>query len=228
MRLLDYIRHVKPDYVADWYHELICEELERAVKQRSSLLVSAPPGSGKTELISILFPSWLIEEDAMTNLISLSNSDSLARLASGNILRIVRSEAFREICPIELDKETEATFTVTGNNGRPTLHSAGIMGQLTGSRAHVIIADDLVKNLADAYSETIRERTWLQFQSCAETRLYPQGIVVSIGTRWHLDDWIGRAIKRARENEFARQYTFINLSATNNGHEAYIERTYER
>src|SRR5205823_11830319 len=38
-------------------------------------------------------------------------------------------------------------FQVKGNDGRPTLHSAGINGQLTGHRAKLLIFDDLIKSL---------------------------------------------------------------------------------
>ena len=137
MKLFDFIKHVKPSYVADWAHSRMIELIERAVSEQFDVLVSAPPGSGKTELFSILLPSWLIAEDAGTHIISLANSDGLSRMASGNILRMIQSPAFQEIAPLSLDKATEQTFLVAGNDGRPTLHAAGINGQLTGHRAKV-------------------------------------------------------------------------------------------
>ena len=53
----------------------------------TNLLISTPPGSGKTELISILFPSYIFAHRPPAHVIALANSDSLARLASGNVLR---------------------------------------------------------------------------------------------------------------------------------------------
>lgn len=217
MRLKEYIKHIKPSYTFDWFHDAIIAELEG----KDNLLVSTPPGHGKTELISILFPSWLIAEDTSTHIISLANSDSLSRMAAGNILRIVQSPQFQEICPIELDKASEQTFQVKGNDGRPTLHSAGINGQLTGHRAKFLIFDDLIKSLAEAYSDTVRERTWSNFNSAAETRLLPESRIVGISTRWHLADPHGMLIKRAQENPLSRQLTYLNLAATNAGTQSY-------
>ena len=222
MRLLDFIRHVKPNYQPDWYHARSIELIERAVAEQFDVLVSAPPGSGKTELFSILLPSWLIAEDTGTHLISLANSDGLSRMAAGNILRIVQSPQFQEVCPLELDKATEQTFLVAGNDGRPTLHAAGINGQLTGHRARFIVYDDLTKSLADAYSETVRERVWSNFNSCAETRLLPNGRIFGIQTRWALDDIHGRLIRRALDNESSRQFVYANFAATNNGTQSYV------
>jgi predicted phage terminase large subunit-like protein len=230
MFLADFIRKVKPNYVTDWYHELMISMLEKAVAEGRDVLCSGPPGCGKTELFGILFPSWLIAETPQTHIISLANSDGLSRMAAGNILRIVQSPAFQEIQPIELDKATEQTFLVHGNDGRPTLHSAGIKGQLSGHRANFLCYDDLTKSLSDAYSETIRERIWADFNSCAETRLLPTGRIFGIQTRWSLDDVHGRLVRRALDNPNARQFLYLNLAARNDGSQSYIidTRTHEQ
>lgn len=225
MRFLDYIKHVKPSYREDWFHVYMIELIERAVREGLDVLCSAPPGFGKTELFSILLPSWLISEDTGTHIISLANSDGLSRMAAGNILRIVQSPQFQEICPLDLEKATEQQFLVKGNDGRPTLHSAGINGQLTGHRAKYIIYDDLTKSLADAYSETLRERTWNNFNSCAETRLLPNGHIYGIQTRWSLADVHGRLIKRALESPDSRQFLYLSLAATNNGTQSFLMDT---
>lgn len=222
MKFLDFIRHVKPHYKPDWYHLRLIEMLERSVMEGMDLLCSGPPGCGKTEIFGILFPAWLIEEDTHTHIIELANSDSLAKLASSNVLRLVRSAAFQELCPLVLDKETEGQFQVEGNDGRPTLHAAGINGSVTGHRAKFLCYDDLTKSLADAYSQTVREKTWAAFNSVAETRLLPDGHIYGIQTRWALDDTHGRLLRRALESPDARQFLYLNLSATNNGDQAYV------
>lgn len=222
MRLLNYIQKVKRNYVPDFYHEIMMEILEECVRTGRNFLCSGPPGCGKTELFAILFPSWLIGENPQTHIISLANSDGLSRMAAGEILRIVESPDFQELYPITLDIATQQTFKVTGNDGRPTLHSAGIHGQLSGHRANYLCYDDLTKSLSDAYSETVRESTWRDFNSCAETRLLPDGLIFGIQTRWTLDDTHGRLIRRALDNPDARQFLYLNLAATNDGGQSYI------
>jgi hypothetical protein len=48
MKLLELAQRLKPQYVADWYHELIADHLDRLGAADSSvpnLLVSTPPGA---------------------------------------------------------------------------------------------------------------------------------------------------------------------------------------
>ncbi len=195
-----------------------------------NLLVSAPPGSGKTELVSIQFPACLLAQQPGLHIISLANSDSLAKLASANVLRTLRSPQIAERWPLEFDKESEGQFTIAGNDGRPSLHAAGIHGQLTGHRADFLIFDDLLKSQSEAYSETIRERVWQDFSSAAETRLLPTGKIIGIQTRWHLDDPVGRLLRRAQEDSRARQFVYLSLSACNGGEDSFIldTRTHEK
>jgi len=217
--------HLWPNIKWDWYHRLWCEEFAQSLETHGNVISSSPPGSGKTQFWSILVPTYLIYRDAMTHAILTANSDGLARLAAGEVLRAVQSPAFQEVCPLELTTATGTCFTVAGNDGRPTLHSAGIRGQLTGHRAQYLIFDDLLKSLGEAYSDTVRESVWSNFNSAAETRLLPTGQIFGIHTRWHLDDPIGKLLKRARENPNARQFRYINLAATNRHGESFIEDT---
>jgi hypothetical protein len=102
------------------------------------------------------------------------------------------------------------------------MHAAGIMGQLTGARSDYLIFDDLIKSQSEAYSEVVRERTWANFSSAAETRLLPDGKIVGISTRWHLDDPIGRLIRRAQEDKRARQFLYVSLAAWNDSEDSFV------
>lgn len=232
MNLTDFAKLSKTNYAPDWYHLIIGNYLDRCTAgdpEVPNVLVSAPPGSGKTELVSIQFPSCILAQDLSLHIIALANSDNLARMASGNVLRILRNPDVQERWPIEFDKESEAQWTIAGNDGRPSMHAAGIGGQLTGHRADYLIWDDLLKSQSDAYSETVRNKIWADFSSAAETRLLPTGKIVGIQTRWHLDDPIGRLVRRATEDWRARQFIYISLAAVNSGEDSFIldTRTHE-
>ena len=69
---------------------------------------------------------------------------------------------------------------------------AGRGGPITGFGASILVLDDLLKNYEEACSETIRETSWDWYVSTARTRLAPGGGILSIGTRWHEDDVLGR------------------------------------
>lgn len=231
MNLLEVVQLVKPNYEPDWFHLEIAAHLEKCFAGDTAvpnLLISTPPGAGKTELVSILFPTFIFAHDPKAHVIALANSDSLARMASGNVLRLVQQSDFQERWPLSLEKATEQQWTISGNDGRPSMHSAGISGQLTGQRADFLIWDDLLKSQSEAYSETIRERVWSDFSSAAETRLLPHGKIIGIQTRWHLDDPIGRLLRRAQEDRRARQFIYLSLAAWNSGDDSFVFDTRTR
>ena len=227
MRLADFAKLVWPNYNADWYHELMISQLELLAEGHPSvpnLLVAAPPGSGKTQLISILFPAWLFTFQPQSHVIALSNSDALARLASGNVLRLIQHPEFQARWPRKLSKTAEAQWSLDlpDGDGRPSMHAAGIGGQLTGHRADFLLWDDLIKSQSEAYSEVVRSRIMGNFSSAAETRLLPEGKIAGIQTRWHMDDPISRLLRRAEEEPNARQFVYLSLAAWNTGEDSYI------
>jgi predicted phage terminase large subunit-like protein len=228
LKLLELAQLLRPSYRADWYHALLADLLERCAAgdpDVPNLLISTPPGSGKTELVGILFPTYIFAHNPDAHVIELSNSDSLACLASGNVLRLVQHPQFQVRCPLSLHKATEATWTIAGNDGRPSMIAAGISGGVIGHRADFLIFDDLIKSQSDAYSETVRQRTWANFLSAAETRLLPAGKIIGIQTRWHLDDVHGRLLRRAQEDGQARQFVYVSLAAWNSGEDSFVLNT---
>ena len=228
MKLLELAALLKPNYVADWYHALLAGLLQRCAggdPNVPNLLISSPPGSGKTELIGILFPTYIFAHDSGAHVIALANSDSLACLASGNVLRLVQYPEFQERWPLALDKASASQWTVHGNDGRPSMIAAGISGGVIGHRPDYLIFDDLIKSQSDAYSETVRERTWANFSSAAETRLLPDGKIIGIQTRWHLDDVHGRLLRRAQEDRSARQFVYVSLAAWSSGEDSFVLNT---
>jgi predicted phage terminase large subunit-like protein len=232
-RLLELARLLKPSLVFDWYHQRLAHWLVRCADGDGSvpnLLISTPPGSGKTELVSILFPAYIFAQNPQAHVIALANSHTLATMTSGNVLRLIQHPEFQTRWPLTLDKATEAQWTIHGNDGRPSMHAAGIMGQLTGQSADYLIFDDLIKSQSEAYSEVLRDRTWANFSSAAETRLLPDGKIIGISTRWHLDDPIGRLLRRAQEDKRSRQFLYVSLAAWNGGEDSFVldTRTGER
>ena len=227
MRLRDFATMVRPQFSWDWYHLLLFDLLEKCANgdpEVPNLLISLMPGSGKTEVIMIIFAAWLIALDPQkANIVALSNADNLARMACSNVLRILENPEVEERFPLEFDKRTESSFTVSGNNGRPSMLAAGIMSQVTGSRASkALLFDDLVKNLEVAYSQEQLEKIWQNFLAVAETRLLPGVPIIGIGTRWSLADVHGRLLDRAMTSPLSRQFVYVNIAAWNTGEDSYI------
>jgi hypothetical protein len=58
------------------------------------------------------------------------------------------------------------------------------------------VVDDPVKGRAEAQSKVVRDRTWAWLVDDFMTRFAAQSGLLMIGTRWHIDDPIGRLIDR--------------------------------
>ena len=86
---------------------------------------------------------------------------------------------------------------------------------------HVLLLDDLVKDIEAADSLTIRDNTWEWYLSTAYTRLAPGGGVLGLMTWWHDDDWAGR-IQQAMQSEDGDKFEIIRYPAINEYGDEYI------
>lgn len=153
-----------------------------------------PPRHGKSELATINFPAWYLGNFPSKEIITVSYSEDLAVIFGGKTRNLVQSPAYNSIFPdvrLLKDERSKARWT-TGFKGSYT--SVGVGGSLTGRGADFLIIDDPLKNRKDADSELMRQNQWEWFSSTAYTRLEPNGTVILILTRWHLDDLAGRIL----------------------------------
>lgn len=85
---------------------------------------------------------------------------------------------------------------------------------------HVLLLDDLVKDIEAADSITIRDNTWEWYLSTAYTRIAPGGGVLGLMTWWHDDDWAGR-IQAAMKDD-GDHFEIIRYPAINEYGDEYI------
>jgi hypothetical protein len=74
-----------------------------------------------------------------------------------------------------------------------------VRGQITGMEQHLGVIDDFVKGRAEANSKVDRDKTWNWFADDFMTRMNKDSGLLVIATRWHLDDLIGRLMKKFPE-----------------------------
>lgn len=195
-RLLPYVRLTTPQYDAGWFHKDLARELEMffaAVERGESprLMVSVPPRHGKTELVSIKFPSWALGKRPDFEFITASYSSDLANKISRSVLSTVRGDAHKRVFPdFRLDPNAQSvTEWMTAQAG--AFFPTGVGGPATGRGAHILLIDDPVKNREEAESESTRQTIKDWYTSTAYTRLAPGGGVILVQTRWHDDDLSG-------------------------------------
>lgn len=183
------------------HHRLILREMQRCMSTpHGRLMVMAPPGSAKSTYASVVAPSWYLGTAKGRRVILASYGDDLARRHGRRTRQLLRSAEASGILECTLDPESRAADEFGLTNGSEYM-ACGILGGITGNRAHGIVIDDPIKGRQDADSQTIRDRTMAAYEDDLLTRLIPGGWVVIINTRWHEDDISGRILPEAWAGE---------------------------
>lgn len=196
--LIDFCIATNPKYKPNWHHCEIAKELEKAEANTADwkiLIIQVPPRFGKSELASINFPAWFLGRNPNKEIITASYSAELALDFGSKTRNLVSGEVFNHIFPTVKLREDAKSKQKWNTSKGGSYTSVGIGGPITGRGADILDIDDPIKNAEEAASEIIREKHWQWFLSTAYTRLEPNGKVILILTRWHLDDLAGRILK---------------------------------
>ena len=176
------------------HHRLILRELQECMSTRHGrLMVMAPPGSAKSTYATVVGPVWYLGTQPNRRVILATYGDDLARRHGRRTRQLLRSREAASILQCELDAESRAADEFALTNGSEYM-ACGILGGITGNRAHGIVIDDPIKGRQQADSETVRKTTFAAYEDDLLTRLIPGGWVVIIQTRWHEDDLAGRIL----------------------------------
>ncbi len=109
------------------------------------LLLMVFRDAGKSTLIG-LFVAWLLCGNPNLRILILSADQSLANKMSRNVRRIIELHpATRHLVPHHTDLWTTHQFTVRRNRDHrdPSVLARGLTGNFTGTRADVVICDDV-------------------------------------------------------------------------------------
>lgn len=165
------------------------------------LMIMMPPRHGKSEMVTIRYPVWLLERDPSLSVIIGAYNQQLANRFSRRARWIARQR-------LELDEDRQAVqewHTRAGGG----LRAVGVGAGITGTGGHVIIIDDPIKSREEANSAPCRDRVWEWYINDVYTRREPGAVVIMIVTRWHEDDLPGRALA----NDAAGLWQVISLPA---------------
>ena len=124
------------------HHKVILTEMQRCMSTpHGRLLILAPPGSAKSTYASVVAPSWYLGVQPGRRIILASYGDELARRHGRRTRQLLRSAEATGILQCSIDPESRASDEFALTNGSEYL-ACGIMGAVTGNRAHGIIIDD--------------------------------------------------------------------------------------
>jgi predicted phage terminase large subunit-like protein len=174
-------------------------------KGNGRIIISAPPRHGKSQLIDIYTPVWIMENFPGYHTIMTSYGADLSVDFGRKVRDMIQDNSDLLNVKIRSDaRKVDSFLTDTGGG----MTSVGLGGAITGKGAHVLLVDDYIKEIKEALSPTYRNYVWNWFTTTAFTRLEPGGTCIIIATRWHSDDLIGRILKA-----FPGQWTNIVLPA---------------
>jgi predicted phage terminase large subunit-like protein len=204
----------------------ICRRLERFVKEVEAgnsprLLLMMPPRAGKSEIGSRHFPPWVLGQHPDWEIIAASHTSSLTLSFSRYIRDLLRDPAYHKVFPdATLDSGSQSVENWNLTKGGGYL-AAGVGTGITGRGAHILLLDDLVKDIEAADSPTITDNTWEWYGSTAYTRLAPGGGVLGIMTWWSEADWAGR-IQETMKTGDGDVFEIVKYPAINEEGDEYI------
>jgi predicted phage terminase large subunit-like protein len=173
---------------------VMIDALERVSRgETKRLLLLLPPGSAKSTYSSLLFPAWWFAQHPASAVITACHTASLAEHFGRGVRGLI--EEHEGLLNVRVRPDARAAHRFMTEQGGEYF-SIGVNGAVTGRRADLAIIDDPVSSFADAESFAGRERLWNWFRSELVTRLKPQGCMVVVMTRWHVDDLAGRLIEQ--------------------------------
>lgn len=154
-----------------------------------------PPRHGKSEMVTVRYSAWMIEQDPSQRIIIGAYNQTLANKFSRKVRKICRQR-------IVLSKERTAVDDWETEQGGG-LRAVGVGAGVTGMGGDLIVIDDPVKNREEASSPTYRDRVWEWYTDDLYTRQEPSASVVLIMTRWHEDDLAGRILNSKSVSDWA-------------------------
>ena len=158
---------------------------------RKRQCVSVPPQHGKSTILSVEAPSWLIGAKPDTNVAITGYSYGLTTDFSRAVRDRISDPLYQLVFPdvAIADGQGKADkWSLTNGSG---VIAKSVGSKLTGRKVDWLIIDDAHAGRAEAESVLQRQRVRQWFYGDCITRMSPDGSIFIIGTRWHPEDLIG-------------------------------------
>lgn len=168
-----------------------------------SLAVSMPPRAGKSYVTS-MFCAWTLGRNPTESVMRNTCTATLYLKFSYDVRNILDSEKFREVFPdVRLSRDKANLQGWNTNKSKMVGYfGAGVGGTIIGFGATKVgITDDLYRGMEDALSDLVNERL-LQWKDATHDSRFESGCArIDIGTRWSINDVIGRSMDSGEYDE---------------------------
>jgi predicted phage terminase large subunit-like protein len=177
--------------------EMEQQVIEAAVSDQDHfIMVNAPPQTGKSSFSGILFPFWFIGMFPDKQVIFVTYSDDYSR-NFGRTVRDLFARYGEELFGVRVDPHNDSAgdWKLLGHQSGGML-SVGIGSQITGRQGHLVIIDDVLKNMEEASSVTTKRKHLRDFDGTILTRRQPGCTYLITATRFAEDDLSGALWER--------------------------------
>ena len=157
-------------------------------------IIEIPVRMGKSVFWSHVFPSWHTMTFPNRNSLITSYGDDFASEWSGKIRDTV-SYWGPKLTGVSIDPKYQGKshFRLKAPH-TGEVRGLGIGGALAGKGAHLIVADDLVKEFSEVATDEGRDKLYDRFHGELLTRLEPGGVCVIVMSRRHPEDLSGKLL----------------------------------
>lgn len=196
---IEYVSGMKPPR----HLKYVCDKLDAVARgEIKRLMISMPPGAGKSWCASHFFPAYYLSKFPEKNLIFASHKQELSDSFGLKVRNTIRSDEHRRIFPesgVSTDKTAAGEWMTTSGGG---YHATAVGANVTGRRGDILIGDDLLSGIEAAESERERNKLWNWYGADFFTRRKNADTpIILIGTRWHLSDHMGRLDQAERDGD---------------------------
>lgn len=187
----------------NWHLDAICEHLQALVDgtlATNNLVISVPPGTGKSRMVSVMLPAWLWIKQPGWKGIFASGNPRVSSRDSMLTRALIGSYAYRNKFGIAWDlsdNQDAKTLFVNSVGGFRMATTSG--SRITGDRANGLFIDDPLDAQA-AFSKAEREAVTVWYSQAFANRLNDlrTGKRCLIAQRLHTEDLIGYVLGTER------------------------------
>jgi predicted phage terminase large subunit-like protein len=185
------------EFQSNWHLEAIAHQLDQLREgQTTRLMVTVPPRSLKSIMISVAWPAWMLGHDPRLRFVCVSYSADLALKHARDCRAVMQSDFYRRAFPgtiLSRERNAEHDFQTTRRGGRL---STSVGGTLTGRGGDIIVIDDPIKP-DEAMSELARNSVIEWFSNTLLSRLNDKqrGAIVLVMQRLHENDLAGHLLE---------------------------------
>lgn len=171
---------------------------------RARMIFNLPPRVGKSELLSIWTPIWILENLPMLQVMLVSHGDPIAT-EFGRKVRNQFDGNPKLLTRLREDSMAAGRWNTPEGGG---MYCTGIGGSITGRGFNLGIVEDPIKDAQEANSSLTRDRHIEWFQQVFYDRAEPDASIIVVMHRWHEEDLSGWLLEHHGDD-----WTHIKLPA---------------